>query len=405
MYNVIKEEDVLKRIIALIDCDAFFVGCEKLLNPKLKHKAVCVLSNNDGCVVSRSKLAKKVGVKMGMPYFMAREQFPTVIYLSGNLEYYAQVSQKVMECIKQFSPDVEVYSIDEAFVDLTGTRKLYKKDYIEIVEMIKQDIKKKTGIDVSIGLSTSKTLAKLASDKAKTRGGIYAIGKKLDEELQNTKIEEVWGIGRNTANLLKRYGISRVSDFVKQNDDWIKIKLGKVGLDLKYELLGNCLSSVDVKIKKPKSVQKTASFKHATKNENEIKNAINSHIHNACRKLREYDGYCSTIALMLRTKDFQTYYEKFSIKYPTNFELEVSSIISDLFKKIYLPDILYRSCGVILSDITYESGRQMSLFEDMKLQKNISLAKTISIIEEKYGRNAIKNGFLKPEKDTRRIHE
>lgn len=390
MYNV---KMARKRIIALVDCDSFFVSCEQVLNPELKHKAVCVLSNNDGCIVSRSYRAKKIGVKMGMPYFMAKRQFPSVAYVSGNLEIYAKFSREVMNCLKNFSPDVEIYSIDEAFLDLTGTKNLYKKDYIEIVEMIKKEVKKQTGIDVSIGLSTSKTLAKLASDKAKNKGGIYAIGKNLKTELEKTKIEEIWGIGKNTTNLLKRHYIEYASQFVDKDDNWIKEKMGKTGLDMKQELLGVCISAVDAAIKKPKSIQKTASFKEMTKDKDTIKTALNSHIHRACKKLRKYEGSAFLIGLYLRTKEFQTVFAKKILKYPTNFELEVSDNIMKLFEENYCPYVIYRSSGVVLGQITYEIGRQMSLFEDNKLRKNLLLSKAIDNIEEKYGRNTIRTGF------------
>ena len=160
--------------IALIDCNNFFASCEVLKNPSLIGKPVCVLSNNEGCVVARSYEAKKLGVPMGIPYFMAKKQFPNCIYLKGNHSLYIDISKRVMEVIKSYSPKVEIYSIDEAFIDLTNTERANGGKADEIIKKIKEDIKESVGIDVSIGLAPTKTLAKFASDKAKNVSNIFS---------------------------------------------------------------------------------------------------------------------------------------------------------------------------------------------------------------------------------------
>ena len=156
-----------KRVIALVDCNNFFVSCERLRRPELTTKPVCVLSNNDGCVVSRSNEAKKLGIAMGTPYFMIKHRFKNVAFLSGDLTYYCEISSRVMQKLTSFSPDIEVYSIDEAFLDLTGLNKTFNLKYEEIIEKIVSEVKEEIGIDVSVGLSYSKVLAKLANDKQK----------------------------------------------------------------------------------------------------------------------------------------------------------------------------------------------------------------------------------------------
>ena len=160
--------------IALIDCNNFFASCEVLKDPSLMGKPVCVLSNNEGCVVARSYEAKKLGVPMGIPYFMAKKQFPKCVYLKGNHPLYIDISKRVMEVIKSYSPKVEIYSIDEAFIDLSNTEKANKGETFEIIKKIKEDIKESVGIDVSIGLAPTKTLAKFASDKAKNISNIFS---------------------------------------------------------------------------------------------------------------------------------------------------------------------------------------------------------------------------------------
>ena len=157
-----------QKYIALIDCDSFFVSCERKLNPKLNAKPVCVVSGSRGCVIARSIEAKEMGIPMGQPLFMAEKEFPKAIYINANHYNYAQISDQVMSILKQFSPMVEVYSIDEAFVDLTGLSKLYKKNYYDLAKHIRDLIAQEVGIPVSVGVSRTKTLAKLASDKSKT---------------------------------------------------------------------------------------------------------------------------------------------------------------------------------------------------------------------------------------------
>ena len=155
--------------IVLIDCNNFFVSCEELYDPSLKGKPVCVLGNNDGCVVARSNPAKDLGIAMGMPYFIAKKKFPNAIYLSGSLPKYRSISKKIMQKLFDFTPNVEVYSIDEAFLDITGCEKVHKTSYFEIAKKIRKTIKDEIGIDVSAGLSSTKTLAKLASEIAKSK--------------------------------------------------------------------------------------------------------------------------------------------------------------------------------------------------------------------------------------------
>lgn len=384
----------MDRIIALVDCDSFFVSCEQALNPDLKGKPVCVLSNNDGCVVSRSSEAKKLGIKMGMPLFIAKKEFPNAIYLSGNHKTYNEFSKRVMACLKEFSPDVEVYSVDEAFIDLTGTKKLYKKNYVEIAKTIKQTILEKTDIPVSIGVSKTKTLAKLASDKAKSTDGIFVIGNmKIQKVMKNTPIEEIWGIGRNITRTLKKKGILNCAEFVALPDSFLKALLGIKGIEMKYELLGRVMSPVNPSCKLPKSIQNTSAFGTFSSDLEFIKKELNQHIHLACSKLRKYNGYASSIGVMLRTKDFKVVWAKERLTCSTNFELEISKIALKLLDEIYVPDILYRATGVYLADLVCTKEVQSTLFQEFKQNENENLAKALDKLESKFGKNIVRTGF------------
>ncbi len=385
-----------RNVIALVDCDSFFVCCEQKVNPELKGKPVSVISNKDGCVISRSKEAKKLGVKMGEPFFIAKKEHSKGIYIVANHDLYADISNQVMSFLKTFSPTVEVYSIDEAFVELTGLKKLYKMEYIDLAAFIRQRIKDELDVNVSIGMSSSKTLAKLASDKAKYEScGVYAIHPRFaKEELKKTSIEEIWGIGRNLTKLFHRSGIINAYELVCQSDEWLSKRVGIKGLEMKHELLGEMVSPVTNEIKLPKSIQNTSTLGTFTSDINFIKNSINYHIHRGCSKLRRLGAKASVISVMLRTKDFRVYVEKKVLEKPTCYEWEVSDIVFSLLEKIYSPSVLYRSSGVMLDNITYDSAEQLFLFADnQEDDKNKRLAECLDKLENKFGKNIVKTGF------------
>ncbi len=395
--NVVDNSN-MKHIIALVDCDSFFVSCEQSVNPELKGKPVCVMSGRGQCVISRSKEAKKLGVKMGMPYFQIEGELKKAIYINANHELYYNISKKVMDVLRRFSPDVEVYSIDEAFVDLTGLKKLYKKDYLEIAQMIREEILKEVDIPVSIGVSSSKSLAKLASDKAKTMGqGVFLVGsRKIEPLLKNTNIDEIWGIGRNLSLLMRKNGILTAYELVGQDDLWLDKQIGIRGLEMKHELLGEMVSPVSSEVKLPKSIQNTCALAKFTSDKNYIKNSLNYHIHTSCRRLRKINAKCKGISIFLRTKDFKVFCEKKLLNMPTDFELEISDIIFELLDKIYNPNILYRSTGVILDNFVLNSAYQMSLFADNEIDtKKDKLSKCFDRLEERFGKDIIQTGFIK----------
>lgn len=387
--------DMKQRVIALVDCDSFFVSCEQADNPKLKNTPTCAVSGPNGCVVSRSREAKEVGVRMGMPLFMARREFPTVNYIVCDHHKYHEYSKRVMACLSDYSPDVEVVSVDEAYIDLTGTEKLFKKSYLEIIKDIRKVILEKTDIPVSIGLSHSKILAKLASDKAKKTGGIFKIGMNdIMPVLSKTEIEEICGIGRANSLTLRRNGIILASEFVSREDGWIKSQLGANGVELRHELLGECISKVDSKYEPPKSIQDTGVIGEGTFSDDllTIKMEISRHLHSACSRLRYHGGKCKVVGLMLKTKDFAVYYDKRVMLKPTDFELTLQKYINEMLPNLYKEGILYRATGVVLDDLSY-GGEQLSIFSTEQDEKERNLSKCIENIEKRFGRNKIRTGF------------
>ena len=387
---------VKQKYLALVDCDSFFVSCEQKRNTNLKGQPVCVLSNNDGCVISRSKEAKKMGIKMGEPFFMAKKDHPKAIYITADHEYYKEVSNHIMSILKNFSPFVQIYSIDEAFIDLTGLTRLYKRNYYKLAKHLRSKILEEVDIPVSIGVSSTKTLSKLASDKAKNiSDGIYLIGKqKIKKELRHTSIEEIWGIGRRLTKNLKRHGVLTAEELVEKTDKWLDSKIGIHGIEMRHELLGEMVSTVTNEVKAPKSIQNTRAFGMFTNDFNFIKNELNKHIHTSCRKLRKYETKCLQIGVMLRTKDFRVFYTKQDLITPTDFELEISNLAINLLKEIYNPNILYRSTGVILDKIGEQGTEQLSLYSDNTIEtKKKNLAKCFDKLESKFGKDIVQTGF------------
>ena len=385
-----------QKYIALIDCDSFFVSCERKLNPKLNAKPVCVVSGERGCVIARSIEAKEMGIPMGQPLFMAKKEFPKAIYINANHYNYAQISNQVMTFLKNFSPTVEVYSIDEAFVDLTGLSKLYKKNYYDLAKHIRAEIAQQIGIPVSVGVSRTKALAKLASDKSKTtQDHVYIAGKQgITRLLKSSEIGEVWGIGHRLEPKLRGHGIYTAYDYIQKPDSWLKSRFGKLGLELKYELMGNMINKISTEIQLPKSIMDTKSFPEFSTDLNYLKNELMIHIHSACRKLRRADCKCGTIGVIIKTKDFKTYVEKANLEHRTNFEFEISEFAMPILEKLFNKQEIYRSVGILLENFNPCENEQKSLFEDTERRdKNEKLGKSLDKLEAKFGRNIVTTGF------------
>ncbi|DAA81772.1 TPA: hypothetical protein CPT90_10570 [Candidatus Gastranaerophilales bacterium HUM_3] len=389
-----------QKYIALIDCDSFFVSCERKLNPELKGVPVAVVSGERGCVISRSKEAKMLGLPMGLPLFQAVQRVPECIYISANHYAYTKISKQVMNILKDFSPNVEVYSIDEAFVDFTGLTKLYKKNYFKLARELQKRIADEVDIPVTIGISRSKTLAKLASDKAKnTSARIAVIGKcGIHHLLEFTEIQEVWGIGRKLGVRLRGLGVRTALDFINKDDKWVKSKFGKNGLTSKAELSGVMVSPISNEVELPKSISDTKSFLEFSSDLQFLKNELSIHIHESCARLRKIDCKCATIGVLLKTKDFRTLYSKVQLDIPTDFEFEISRAAFPLLTEMFNSREVYRSVGIVLEDFKEKAEEQLTLFSNNeKKEQNEKLGQSLDKLEKKFGRNIVRTGFTNKE--------
>ena len=382
----------MKHYIALADCDYFFVSAERAFNPRLDGRAVAVLSNNDGCVISRSREAKALGLKMGEPYFMAKKRLPQVLYVRANHDLYRSISAKVMAKFKSFTPDVEVCSVDEAYLDLTGTKLLYRQNYIKTAQMIRQAVWDELHIPVSIGLSTTKTLAKLASDKAKNTGGVFAIGSaERNKILAQTLIADVSGVGRKLLLKMREECIFTALDFVMRPDYWVKARFGTHGADLKAELSGIPLFKVEPDDKAPLSIQQTSALREFSSDIAVLKTDLCSHIHTACRKARSEGAKAAAIEVMLRTKDFKVVTARAKLDFASNQETEITPPALRLLTQLFTPAVVWRSTGITLTGLVYGEREQLDLFQPAK-KSDDRLGSILDKLGEKFGKNIVHLG-------------
>lgn len=382
----------MKHYIALADCDCFFVSAERAFNPRLDGRAVAVLSNNDGCVISRSREAKALGLKMGEPYFMAKKRLPQVLYVRANHDLYRSISAKVMAKFKSFTPDVEVCSVDEAYLDLTGTKLLYRQNYIKTAQMIRQAVWDELHIPVSIGLSTTKTLAKLASDKAKNTGGVFAIGSaERNKILAQTLIADVSGVGRKLLLKMREECIFTALDFVMRPDYWVKARFGTHGADLKAELSGIPLFKVEPDDKAPLSIQQTSALREFSSDIAVLKTDLCRHIHTACRKARSEGAKAAAIEVMLRTKDFKVVTARAKLDFASNQETEITPPALRLLTQLFTPAVVWRSTGITLTGLVYGEREQLDLFQLAK-KSDDRLGSILDELEEKFGKNIVHLG-------------
>lgn len=383
---------MMKHYIALADCDCFFVSAERAFNPRLDGRAVAVLSNNDGCVISRSREAKALGLKMGEPYFMAKKRLPQILYVRANHNLYRSISAKVMAKFKSFTPDVEVCSVDEAYLDLTGTKLLYRQNYIKTAQMIRQAVWDELHIPVSIGLSTTKTLAKLASDKAKNAGGVFAIGSaERNKILAQTLIADVSGVGRKLLLKMREECIFTALDFVMRPDYWVKARFGTHGADLKAELSGIPLFKVEPDDKAPLSIQQTSALREFSSDIAVLKTDLCRHIHTACRKARSVGAKAAAIEVMLRTKDFKVVTARAKLDFASNQETEITPPALRLLTQLFTPAVVWRSTGITLTGLVYGEREQLDLFQPAK-KSDDRLGSILDELEEKFGKNIVHLG-------------
>lgn len=385
----------------LVDCNNFYASCERLFNPKLEGCPVIVLSNNDGCVVARSQEAKKLGIKMGEPFFKIK-QFCNdhgIVVCSSNYSVYGNLSQRVMHLLSEMAQNIQIYSIDEAFLTFSH---ISTQELVLHCHQMRQKIKKWTGIPVSIGIAPSKTLAKVANDLAKkSQLGVYELNSPTDQlqVLNQFPLGDIWGVGRQSEKKLNGLGISTALELRDSDPLLIRRKLGVVGERILWELRGvSCLALEDTKSKQ--SITSSRSFGTHVTEKADLAEALACFAAQGCLKLRKQSSCAQAICVFLESiLDRQTGLRQFFnhavlLDVPTNDTSLVIKKAKACLHYLYRKDQLYKKCGIILLDLIPESQVIPDLFSEKPNAKNQRLIQTIDAVNAHFGKNTLFYGSM-----------
>ena len=397
-------------LFGLADCNNFYCSCERVFHPDLRNKPVVVLSNNDGCIIARSEESKSLGIQMGTPFYQVKELLEQndVAVFSSNYNLYGDMSRRVMSLLSTYTPKLDVYSVDEAFLDFSGMGE--GESLVKYGQQIVRTIGQGTGIPISLGIAPTKTLAKMASKfakKYKGYGGVCLIDtdEKREKALKLFEVGYVWGIGRQHAKKLAYYGIRTAWDLVQKSESWVRRELTVVGVRTWKELQGESCISVD-ELPHKKSVCTSRSFAGQGLDQlGEVEEAVANFAAQCSRKLKEQHTVCQSITVFAHTSRFRTdipqdyIHSTVHLQVPTNDYQELVAWAVKLLRDRWKNDgYWYKKAGVIVWNICKDHAIQGSLFDTVNREKQAALAKAIDEINRKNGHNTIRvavQGFEK----------
>ena len=389
-------------IIALVDCNSFYASCEAIFKPYLRKKPVVVLSNNDGCVIARSSLAKKAGIKMGVPFFEIKKlvELNSIYVFSSNYNLYGNISSRVMGILKDYADRLEIYSVDEAFLIFN---KHSNRSFVDRAQEIKKTIKKWLDVPVSIGIAKNKTLSKVANYLAKKD----EIGSQVVELVERRQIEislkildvgDVWGIGSRITKFLQHNNIYTAYDLYKADPRWVRQHLGVVGERTYRELHGELCFPVSDKQDNKKQCRVSRSFENYVESFEDLEKRIISYATRASEKIRNDNLQSKRISVFIRSNKFNKnnhqYYGSETLDFvtPTNDLFEIVRKAIAALKLIYRPGIKYKKAGVLLSDLTPQGIYTRDLFvqkSEESLLKNIKVNRVFDVLNQRYGSGTI----------------
>ena len=388
----------LNKSIALIDCNNFYASCERIFNPKLIGQAIVVLSNNDGCIIARSKEAKKLGIKMGEPYFKAKKiiEKNNVNVFSSNYSLYGDISQRVMETLSSFSSDIEIYSIDEAFLSLNGFENYELNTYCQ---HIRKTIKKWVGVPVSIGVGSTKTLSKIANNLAKKHEhykGVCILKNLIEIKngLKLTSIEDVWGIGKRLSLFLRKNNIDDAYCFSQMDRGWVRKNMGVVGEKTYLELNGVSCLDLDLTPSDKKSCCVSRSFNKPIEKLFDLEESVSTYGSRVSEKIREEGLVAESMSVFVLTNHFNRREKQYSnsiklqLPFPTNNSINIVKRALEGVRKIYRPGYRYKKAGVILYGLTRHNLTKGLLDYDREISD--SMMEVIDKINNRYGSATLK---------------
>lgn len=391
----------------LVDCNNFYVSCERVFRPDLREKPVVVLSNNDGCFISRSDEAKAIGIPMAAPAFQYEKllQEHKVTVYSANFALYGNLSNRIMNILKDYAKDIEIYSIDEAFLKLKDVGNF---DLIEYAQKMRRQVGKWTGIPISIGIAPTKALSKVANKIAKKfadrTNNIYVIDndEKRIKALKWLKIEDVWGIGRQYSKLLYSFNVYNAYDFTQLNDDWVKRKLTIAGLRLKHDLQG--IETLDIEsLHAKKNIATTRTFEENYTELHQLKERVSTFAVSCAGKLRRQKSCCNSLMVFVHTNGNRPELPQYSrnivvkLPFPTNSDIELAKFANIGIEKIFKQGYHYKKAGVIAMEIVPTDKIQLNLFMNSN-PKHVPLMKAIDKINAEYGQHTIKIASQDPKR-------
>lgn len=386
-------------MFALIDCNNFFASCERVFRPELVGKPVVVLSNNDGCVIARSNEAKSAGIPMGAPAFEYEEIFRQkgVHVFSGNFALYGDMSQRVMDILGDFTPDLEVYSIDEAFLKLKGFEHL---DLQEYGNEMRRKVTKWTGIPISVGIGPTKALSKVANRIAKTyptrTSNVYVIDteEKRIKALKWLKIGDVWGVGRKNVKRLHAQNVFTAYDFTQLSDSWVRKNMSVVGLRLKQDLQG--IPVLDFETVQPKeNIATTRSFETNYTRLQQLQERVTTFAVSCAEKLRKQQACCNALMVFIHTNRHRPELPQYrrgiviNLPYPTNSNIEIAKFALLALDKIFKKGYEYKKAGVIVTDFTPEDQTQLTMFENSD-ERHAPLMQVVDKLNIAFGQQKIR---------------
>ncbi len=384
---------------ALVDCNNFYVSCERVFNPKLKGVPVVVLSNNDGCVVARSNEAKALGIPMGAPLFQYKELIDRhdVAVFSSNYALYGDMSRRVMQVLKKFCPRVEVYSIDEAFCDIEVP------DRVHFAKRLKATIAKWTGLPVSIGLAPTKTLAKVANHYAKKHPAVRGVfcleePEQIEALLKKTPVEDLWGIGSRLGAMLRKKQIFTAWDLRNADDSWVKRQMTVVGLRMVWELRGISCLSLEEAAPAKQSITTGKSFGRPVESFEELSEALSAYAAKVAEKLRRQKAVASHLSVYVVPKPGEfgetlyTYQLDMTLPEPTSYTPLIVHAAKELLSRLYREGVSYRKVGIMLSGLVLEQHAQPLLFPATKVPaaKQKKLMQALDAINSEWGRKVLR---------------
>lgn len=387
----------MNKIFALVDCNNFYASCERVFNPSLSTRPIVVLSNNDGCVVARSNETKALGIPMGAPYYQIKERIERngVAVFSSNYQLYGDMSHRIMDSLRMFVPDIEVYSIDEAFLQLDG---FAKTDLFKMATDIRSTLFKWTGIPTSFGIAPTKTLAKIANRVAKkhTQEGVFDIRDPgLQTKILSTlSVEEIWGISHGLGKRLRCLGIYSALELRDAEPERIRKHLGVVGERIVYELRGVSCLNIE-KINPKKSIMSSRSFGTLLSELEPIEEALANYAARACKKLRKQKSKAQGLHVFLKTNHFRKEDPQYSngstigFSHPTSDTALIIHKGKKLLQSLYLPGFNYQKCGILLLDLVSENYEQDDLFTLNDSSKADQLMDVMDRINKSMGENMI----------------